>query len=113
MSLVNSNDLIIPNTVGVITSAVKEANRHIDKYRENCKYQEIKNKDIAEYIREIPQIQFVLQNRINGVPLNQLVDSSRISNEQGRAMGKEENARQQNMVEQLKNQRVYEDWFNE
>ena len=33
MSLVKQGDLIIPNTVGIITAAVKEANRHLDKYR--------------------------------------------------------------------------------
>ena len=35
MSLVNENDLIIPRTVGTISAAAKEANRHSDRYREH------------------------------------------------------------------------------
>ena len=63
MSLVNPNDLIIPNTVGIITSAVKEANRHLDRFREHSEHEESRNKNMAEYIREMPQIQYILQNR--------------------------------------------------
>ena len=52
MSLVNENDLIIPGTVGIISAAVKEANRHLDQRREHAEFEESKNKNIAEYIRE-------------------------------------------------------------
>lgn len=110
MSLVNQGDLIIPNTVGIITSAVKEANRHLDKYREHSAQEDIKNKNMAEYIREMSQIQFILQNRINGVPLDRLVDASRISNDKTRKMTAED-ARREYEMEQSKQERAYEDWF--
>lgn len=110
MSLVNQGDLIIPNTVGIITASVKEANRHLDKYREHSEYEESKNKNIAEYIREIPQIQYILQSRVNGVPLNQLVDSSRIANDRTRKMTTEE-ARREYEMGQPNQERAYEDWF--
>ena len=35
MSLANENDLIIPRTVGTISAATIEANRHLDRYREH------------------------------------------------------------------------------
>ena len=111
MSLVNPNDLIIPNTVGIITSAVKEANRHLDRFREHSEHEESRNKNMAEYIIEMPQIHFILQNRVNGVPLEQLVDSSRISNDRTRVMTKEETIRQHDMMGQTKTERAYEDWF--
>lgn len=112
MSLVNQSDLIIPNTVGIITSAVKEANRHLDKYREHSAHDDIKNKNMAEYIREMSQIQFILQNRINGVPLEQLVDASRISNDSTRRLTAEE-ARREYEMGQPKHERAYEDWFKQ
>lgn len=110
MSLVNPNDIIIPNTVGIITSAVREANRHLDQHREHSEYEDSKNRNMASYIREIPQIQFILQNRVNGIPLEQLVDASRISNDKTRAETKENNTKQE-MVEQSRTERAYEDWF--
>ena len=48
MSLANENDLIIPGTVGTISAAVKEANRHLDRYREHIVQDENKNKNIAD-----------------------------------------------------------------
>ena len=54
MSLVNENDLIIPRTVGTISAAAKEANRHSDRYREHAMQDENRNKNIAEYIKEMP-----------------------------------------------------------
>lgn len=113
MSLVNPNDLIIPNTVGVITSSVKEANRHLDRYREHSEYEESRNRNMAEYIREMPQIQYILQNRVNGVPLEQLVNPSRISNDKTRGITKEEATRQHDMIGQIRTERAYEDWFKE
>ena len=47
MSLANENDLIIPGTVGTISAAVKEANRHLDRYREHIVQDENKNKNIV------------------------------------------------------------------
>ena len=47
MSLANENDLIIPGTVGTISAAVKEANRHLDRYREHIVQDENKNKNIC------------------------------------------------------------------
>ena len=43
MSLVNENDLIIPRTVGTISAAAKEANRHSDRYREHAMQDENRN----------------------------------------------------------------------
>ena len=54
MSLVNENDLIIPRTVGTIEAAAKEANRHLDRYRGHAMQDENRNKNIAEYIKEMP-----------------------------------------------------------
>lgn len=112
MSLINNSDLIIPNTVGIISASVKEANRHLDRHREHSVRTEDSNKDIAEYIREMTQIQFILQNRINGVPLEQLVDPSRISNDNSRRLNSKEATRNYEM-NQPNSRRAYEDWFRE
>lgn len=101
MSLVNENDLIIPNTVGVITTIAKEANLHFDRRINEDKEQ--KNKEMALYIRSMPTIQNIIQNRINGIPLENLVSESRISNAKERIENYENNAEPR--------QRVYEDWF--
>ena len=58
MSLVNENDLIIPGTVGIISAAVKEANRHLDQRREHAEFEESKNKNIAE-IKKVKLLQKV------------------------------------------------------
>lgn len=110
MSLIKENDIIIPGTVGIITSAVKEANRHLDRFREHSTQEEKQDKNVAEYMREMSQIHFILQNRVNGVPLDQLVEPSRISNDKTRSITKEEDIREQES-EQRDNKRVYEDWF--
>jgi hypothetical protein len=106
MSLANENDLIIPGTVGIISAAVKEANRHLDRYREHIVQDENKNKNIAEYIREMPKIHYILQNRINGVALDKLVTPTRISNDVTRSVVKKEETE-----EKEQSSRVYEDWF--
>ena len=90
MSLANENDLIIPRTVGTISAAAIEANRHLDRYREHIVQDENKNKNIAEYIREMPKIHYILQNRINGVALDKLVTPTRISNDATRSVVKKE-----------------------
>ena len=106
MSLANENDLIIPGTVGIISAAVKEANRHLDRYREHIVQDENKNKNIAEYIREMPKIHYILQNRINGVALDQLVTPTRISNNSARSVKVKEEQEEEKP-------RVYESWFRE
>ncbi len=77
MSLANENDLIIPRTVGTISAAAIEANT-FRSYREHIVQDENKNKNIAEYIREMPKIHYILQNRINGVALDKLVTPTRV-----------------------------------
>lgn len=116
MSLVNPNDLIIPNTVGVITAAVKEANRHLDRYREHNSQEDAKNKNMSEYIREMQQIQYILQGRISEVPLEQLVDKTRIASDSTRGITKEEalqNRELQAQSEGINKERAYENWFRE
>ena len=104
MSLANENDLIIPRTVGTISAAAIEANRHLDRYREHIVQDENKNKNIAEYIREMPKIHYILQNRI----LDKLVTPTRISNDATRSVVKKEDPE-----EKEQSSRVYEDWFRE
>ena len=101
MSLANENDLIIPRTVGTISAAAIEANRHLDRYREHIVQDENKNKNIAEYIREMPKIHYILQNRINGVALDKLVTPTRIL------------VKKEDPEEKEQSSRVYEDWFRE
>ena len=91
MSLVNENDLIIRGMVGTISAAATEANR---------------NKNIAEYIKEMPTIHYILQNRINGVALDQLVTPTRISNNSARSVKVKEEQEEEKP-------RVYESWFRE
>ena len=106
MSLVNEIDLIIPRTVGTISAAAKEANRHSDRYREHAMQDENRNKNIAEYIKEMPTIHYILQNRINGVALDQLVTPTRISNDSTRSVKVKEEQEEEKP-------RVYESWFRE
>lgn len=108
MSLANENDLIIRGMVGTISAAAKEANRHLDRYREHAMQDENRNKNIAEYIKEMPTIHYILQNRINGVALDQLVTPTRISNNSARSVVKKEDPE-----EKEQSSRVYEDWFRE
>ena len=103
MSLANENDLIIPGTVGTISAAVKEANSHLDRYWGHAMQDENRNKNIAEYIKEMPTIHYILQNRINGVALDKLVTPTRISNDSTRSA----------TVKEDENPRVYESWFRE
>ena len=108
MSLVNENDLIIRGMLGTISAAAIEANRHLDRYREHAMQDKNSNKNIAEYIKEMPTIHYILQNRINGVALDQLVTPTRISNDATRSVVKKEDPE-----EKEQSSRVYEDWFRE
>lgn len=105
MSLVNENDLIIRGMVGTISAAAIEANRHLDN-REPAMQDENRNKNIAEYIKEMPTIHYILQNRINGVALDQLVTPTRISNNSARSVKVKEEQEEEKP-------RVYESWFRE
>ena len=78
------------------------------RYREHIVQDENKNKNIAEYIREMPKIHYILQNRINGVALDKLVTPTRISNDATRSVVKKEDPE-----EKEQSSRVYEDWFRE
>lgn len=101
MSLANENDLIIPRTVGTISAAAIEANRHLDRYREHIVQDENKNKNIAEYIREMPKIHYILQNRINGVALDKLVTPTRISNDATRSVVKKKTQKKRTIFKSL------------
>lgn len=105
MSLVNENDLIIRGMVGTISAAAIEANRHLDRYRDAMQ-DENRNKNIAEYIKEMPTIHYILQNRINGVALDKLVTPTRISNNSARSVKVKEEQEEEKP-------RVYESWFRE
>ena len=106
MSLVNENDLIIRGMLGTISAAAIEANRHLDRYREHAVQDENRNKNTAEYIKEMPTIHYILQNRINGVALDQLVTPTRISNNSARSVKVKEEQEEEKP-------RVYESWFRE
>ena len=103
MSLANENDLIIPGIVGIISAAANAANILLDEYRGHI---HDKNKNIAKYIGKVPKIHYTLQNRINGVPLNQLVTPTRISNDATRSVAKQGKTDE-------KKPRAYEPWFRE
>lgn len=109
MSLAD-NGIIIPNTTGVLETAKIMANEYTTKAGESGQVNEdIRNKKLADYIRNLDKVHFVLQNRINGVPLRELVDPARISNEQARI-------EKQEIPEKVENNdigRVYESWFND
>lgn len=115
MSLVNNSDLIIPNTVGIISAAAREANGHQDKYREHRLQEDAKAKDMAEYIREMQQIHPILQGRVDGIPLDHLVNPSRIASNGTRSISKEEALQEyelgQAQDKNANNGRAYEDWF--
>ena len=106
MSLVNENDLIIRGMLGTISAAAIEANRHLDRYREPAMQDENRNKNIAEYIKEMPTIHYILQSRINGMALDQLVTPTRISNNSARSVKVKEEQEEEKP-------RVYESWFRE
>ena len=106
MSLANENDLIIRGMLGTISAAAIEANRHLDRYREHAMQDENRNKNIAEYIKEMPTIHYILQNRINGVALDKLVTPTRISNNSARSVKVKEEQEEEKP-------RVYESWFRE
>ena len=78
MSLAREEDLIIPGTIGVITALGKEANQFGKSKNINKKYQEI---DLAQYISEIDIVYNIVNGRAKGIPLENLVNPTRISND--------------------------------
>lgn len=93
MSLAKENDMIIPGTTGLITALGREANVQ-------------KKNDLAQYISAVPTVYSIIIGRASGIPLEELVSPSRISNSTDRIKG----AKQE---EQKTQGRVYEDWFKE
>lgn len=90
MSLINENDMIIPDTVGLITATVRETNNL------NSESQ------LAELIRGSGKVYNIVNGRANGIKLKELVNSERISNEIDR---KTEDLKEE------KQSMVYESWF--
>ncbi len=91
MSLANENDMIIPNTTGLISALSKEANNQ-------------GKGNLAQYISSIPLVYSIVIGRSAGIPLQELVNPARISNSTDRIV---ESKREK------KEDSVYEDWFKE
>lgn len=68
MSLGNENDTIIPNTISPIRALADEVNN-------------TKPQDIAGYIRGVRAVSDIVWGRVAGIPLKELVNPERISNE--------------------------------
>lgn len=78
MSLANPNDIIIPNTTGIISQVANEA-------KDSSKVSPV------EYVKNVQKIHDILQERINGEKLEELVDPKRISNSSVREKLEKEN----------------------
>lgn len=78
MSLAQEEDLIIPGTTGVISTLGKEANQYGKSKNANKKYQDV---DLAQYISEADIVYNIVNGRVKGVPLENLVNPARISND--------------------------------
>ena len=89
MSLINDNDIIIPNTTGLITATAKETNKLNS------------DSQLAELIRNSDKVYNIVNGRANGIKLQDLVNIERISNEEERLNEENEN----------KKESVYESWF--
>ena len=96
MSLANENDIIVPNTTGIITALGREANQ----YREA---------DLAKCIRATSIVYRITSQRAKGISLDQLVNPGRISSDKSRV----ENQQQQSKITDEDKERVYESWFRE
>lgn len=107
MNLANDNEPIIPGTTGIITGAASQANLYASKIKEGASA-DTKNKMIVVYLGVLWKAHRVLQGRIDGTPLKELVPPSRVVNNQNR--GKEE---QQSSKEERKPNYVADraDWF--
>lgn len=78
MSLAQEEDLIIPGTTGAITTLGKEANQYGKSKNTNKKYQEV---DLAQYISQADIVYNIVSGRVKGIPLENLVNPARISND--------------------------------
>lgn len=108
MSLANDDDLIIPNTTGIISQAVKEANERVRTARtEAYKSFAASQENAAPYIRDIGKIHMVLQSRADGIPLEDIVNNERISNNKSR----KENYEVREVAKE--EHRAYESWYKE
>lgn len=88
MSLAQEDDLIIPGTTGIITALGKEANQYGKST--NKRYQEI---DLAQYISQADIVYNIVNGRAKGIPLENLVNPARISNDVNRINNIEEEKR--------------------
>ena len=89
MSLINDNDIIIPNTTGLITATARETNKLNS------------DSQLAELIRNSDKVYNIVNGRANGIKLQDLVSAERISNEEERLNEEKED----------KKESVYERWF--
>ena len=89
MSLINDNDIIIPNTTGLITATARETNKLNS------------DSQLAELIRNSDKVYNIVNGRANGIKLQDLVSAERISNEEERLKEEKED----------KKESVYESWF--
>lgn len=89
MSLINDNDIIIPNTTGLITATARETNKLNS------------DSQLAELIRNSDKVYNIVNGRANGIKLQDLVSAERISNEEERVNEEKED----------KKESVYESWF--
>ena len=89
MSLINDNDIIIPNTTGLITETARETNKLNS------------DSQLAELIRNSDKVYNIVNGRANGIKLQDLVSAERISNEEERVNEEKED----------KKESVYESWF--
>ena len=89
MSLINDNDIIIPNTTGLITATARETNKLNS------------DNQLAELIRNSDKVYNIVNGRANGIKLQDLVSAERISNEEERLNEEKED----------KKESVYESWF--
>ncbi len=89
MSLINDNDIIIPNTTGLITATARETNKLNS------------DSQLAELIRNSDKVYNIVNGRANGIKLQDLVSAERISNEEERLNEEKED----------KKESVYESWF--
>lgn len=89
MSLID-DDVIIPNTLGIITMTARENNILNEKTT------------LAGIIRSSDQIYNIANGRANGIKLQELVDAKKISNDVERIEEREE-----------ERNTVYESWFKD
>ena len=82
MSLINDNDIIIPNTTGLITATARETNKLNS------------DSQLAELIRNSDKVYNIVNGRANGIKLQDLVSAERISNEEERVNEEKEDKKE-------------------